>query len=242
METHRDRILHYLSTHPTGVDDDLLARDAGIPRRQTANAICRQLAEQALIIRQPDPGDGKIVNRLAAHVADRPDASAPARPAAPTMTRAVPSRIVRLADEAALRRFGYVGQVGLTEDWVKRAVEGILRAAGWLADVRWGRTRGIDIDARRGHERLVIGAKGKDSYQQMRLNYFLAALGELLQHMDEIDARYALALPAHRQFVDLMLDLPAWVRAHLGLCFFLARPASDGSVEVGVFPPEGYGR
>ncbi len=88
----------------------------------------------------------------------------------------------------------------------------------------------------------MIGAKGKDSYQQMRLNYFLAALGELLQHMDGIDARYALALPAHRQFVDLMLDLPAWVRAHLGLCFFLARPASDGSVEVGVFPPEGYGR
>jgi hypothetical protein len=69
------------------------------------------------------------------------------------------------------------------------------------------------------------------------VNYFLGALGELLQRMQGPDPMYALALPAHRQFVKLLLGLPLWIRARLGLRFYLVRPSPSGGFEVGYLPP-----
>jgi len=45
-----------------------------------------------------------------------------------------------------------------------------------------------------GRERLVLEAKGEGSRPQMRGNFFLHALGELLQRMDGPDANFGLAL------------------------------------------------
>jgi len=42
-----------------------------------------------------------------------------------------------------------------------------------------GGAHGIDIDAARGDERWIIEVKGCGSLNPMRVNYFLAALGEL---------------------------------------------------------------
>jgi hypothetical protein len=138
-----------------------------------------------------------------------------------------------------VRCFAYPGELQLAEDSVKQAVEAALSAAGWTVDTRRGHTHGIDIEARSGDRRLVLEAKGEGSRPAMRVNFFLGALGELLQRMTAPEARYGLALPAHRQFVSLVLRLPEWVRARLDLCFFLVRPAADGGLEVGLFVHEG---
>ena len=107
----------------------------------------------------------------------------------------------------------------ITEDEVKRAVEAYLESEGYVVDVAWSRTRGIDLDARHpnGH-RYVIEAKGEVAAAgAQQVNYFLGALGELVQRMDDPSATYALALPAHRQYRGLANRLPEHARERLGL-------------------------
>jgi hypothetical protein len=60
MATARERIIAYLQKHPEGVDDDELARALGLRQRQQANAICRQLAGEGLVVRRVV--SGKIHN------------------------------------------------------------------------------------------------------------------------------------------------------------------------------------
>ena len=50
--------------------------------------------------------------------------------------------------------------------------------------------------------------KGGGSRDPMRVNYFLAVLGELLQRMDDPAARYSIALPDMKQFRGLWSRLP----------------------------------
>lgn len=88
----------------------------------------------------------------------------------------------------------------MSEDFVKRAVVDWLESDGWEVQVRWGRERGIDIDAHRGDERWVIGAKGEAPRGPQQVNYFLGALGELTQRIDDSAARYGIALPDHSQY------------------------------------------
>jgi len=116
-------------------------------------------------------------------------------------------------------------------------VAAVLQTDGWKTDVRWRHVHGIDITASRGTERLVLEAKGEGSRNPMRVNYFLGALGELLQRMESPDFSYGIAVPAHRQFIGLILRLPIWVRSHLNLCFYLVRPLDDGTFQVGYIPP-----
>jgi hypothetical protein len=49
----------------------------------------------------------------------------------------------------------------ITEDAVRSSLKRYLEAEGWTVEVRWGRERGIDIDARRDDERLIVEAKGE---------------------------------------------------------------------------------
>jgi hypothetical protein len=112
----------------------------------------------------------------------------------------------------------------ITEDEVKRAVQGHLESGVYVVQVAWGRTRGIDLDARHsaGH-RYVIEAKGEVAGAgagAQQVNYFLGALGELVQRMDDPTATYALALPAHRQYRGLVERLPRHARERLGLVVF----------------------
>lgn len=76
----------------------------------------------------------------------------------------------------AMRPIGNV----ISEDDVKSAVADMLRAEGWTVDIRWGRERGIDLDARRDSERLIVEAKGQASAGPHQVNYFLGAMGELV--------------------------------------------------------------
>ena len=60
--TNRQRIIDFLQTHPNGIDDDELARELAISRRQQVNMRCRELEAEGLVIRRQV--NGKIHNFL----------------------------------------------------------------------------------------------------------------------------------------------------------------------------------
>lgn len=105
----------------------------------------------------------------------------------------------------------------ITEDQVKAALKAHLEADGWTVTVAWGRERGIDIDGRWEGQRVVIEAKGEAPPGPQQVNYFLGALGELIQRMDDPTATYGVALPDHRQYRGLVERLPSLAKERLGL-------------------------
>ena len=112
-----------------------------------------------------------------------------------------------------------MGQVDpLSEDAIKSVLEGWLMRSGWTA-VRVARARapGVDVEALRGTERWLIEVKGHGSLSAMRVNYFLGALGELLQRMDDPAARYSICLPDLPQFRSLWERLPSLAKERLTL-------------------------
>ena len=227
MPTLRERVLEYLHNNPTGADDDTLAAALNVPQRQAVNQVCRRLELNGSVQRQRDRARGKIVNYILGTVPEvRPLGDE--RPFDVARHDSLPTAVITLADVNAVREFAYGGEVSISEDEVKHAVQQCLIASGWDVDVRWGHDRGIDIEAHRGNERLVLEAKGEGSLQPMRVNYFVSAIGELVQRMESPDVQYGLAFPAHRQFAGLVIRLPYWVRSRLNLQFYFIRRANSG--------------
>src|SRR5207302_9167751 len=87
--------------------------------------------------------------------------------------------------------------------------------------------RGIDIDARKDGSHVVIEAKGAVALQPQQVNYFLGALGELIQRMDDSDARYGLALPDNPQYRGLVSRLPKLAKERLVLAVYFVRREGD---------------
>ena len=175
---------------------------------QTINQTARRLAEQMVTVRGPGP-DGAIVNALNRRSARR--------------------AMERAKQEAADRRQRGGGGF-ISEDQVKQAVKDHLERDGWKVRVAWGRAQGIDIEAIRGRERLVVEAKGEAELQPQQVNYFLGALGELIQRMDDPRAIYGLALPDNKQYRGLVARLPQHAVERLGLIVYWVKPG--GMIEV----------
>lgn len=107
---------------------------------------------------------------------------------------------------------------------MKQAVAAHLEADGYRVTVAWGHTRGVDLEAVRPGHRWLIEAKGTAASDQQQGNYFLGALGELIQRLDDPAASYGLALPDNRRYRGLVERLPALARQRLNLTvFFVAR-------------------
>ena len=125
------------------------------------------------------------------------------RPAAPAGDRPL---MLGKTDQPAL---AHADQDPLCEDALKHALGAHLKSLGWTASkVAFGKTLGIDIDATKGSERWIIEVKGCGSRPAMRVNYFLALLGELLQRMTDGNMKYSIALPDLPQFRGLWKRLP----------------------------------
>lgn len=69
-------------------------------------------------------------------------------------------------------------------------------------------------------------------------NYFLNALGELLQRMSDDRARYAIALPENRRNLGLVERFPDLARRRLGLTIFFVRWDGSGYAIREVAPPD----
>lgn len=110
----------------------------------------------------------------------------------------------------------------LQEDEVKERLRKFLEAKGWRPKIAQGKSPGIDIDALREGKRWVIEVKGCGSRNAMRVNYFLTALGELLQRMNDPSAKYSVAFPDLEQFRGLWKQLPELARKRTGVsCLFV---------------------
>lgn len=105
----------------------------------------------------------------------------------------------------------------LSEDEIKQVLDHWLQGAGWDTAVAWGHTPGIDVEASKPGRRWVIEVKGPGSRQPMRVNYFLAILGETLQRMDDPSAQYSIALPDLPQYRGLWDRLPALAKSRTGI-------------------------
>ncbi|GAA5514935.1 hypothetical protein Dcar01_03699 [Deinococcus carri] len=201
-ETLKDRVLRLLTLHP-GLSDRQLAdglMGAGASQ-QDVNQACRQLHARGRIVRLKGEG-----GRIRSYVAE----ASPQVPVAPLL----PS-----AQQAP---------ANLSEDVLKVALVRWLEKAGWeLTFCAPGRAHGIDIEAHRGAERWVIEVKGIGSRDPMRVNYFLAVLGETLQRMNDPRARYSIALPEHRQFVRLWDRLPDLAKERTGISALFVNEAGE---------------
>lgn len=184
--TLRTRILDQVKRNP-GVTDRWLAEalfGLGTPQ-QRVNGECRLLASRGEMERRTR-WDGLIGNYIASGNPNSEDL--PQRPGA-ILPQSSPENI-------------------FSEDQVKTHLKSWLEADGWATTIAWAKSPGADIIAERANEQWIIEAKGQGSLNPMRVNYFIAILGETLQRMSVPDAKYSIALPDIEQFRRLWSRLP----------------------------------
>jgi hypothetical protein len=127
----------------------------------------------------------------------------------------------------------------LTEDEIKRALEQYLEAEGYdVLSIAWGHSRGIDIEAEGPDGRMLLEVKGDAPTPQMQGNYFLGALGELLQRMDDPDATYGIVLPDNHRFRGLVERFPSEARRRLGLVWIFVSRTEIGYKIEPLHPPD----
>jgi hypothetical protein len=117
----------------------------------------------------------------------------------------------------------------MSEDELKTILERWLIEQGWTVEIAWARMPGIDLHARRIDQRWVIEAKGQGTLAPMRVNYFLGALGETLQRMNDPEAAYSIALPDLKQFRSLWSRLPKLARERTKISALFVK--HDGGVD-----------
>jgi hypothetical protein len=200
--TLKERIVTLLRSAPGLTDREITDRlfSPGVGQ-QAANQAARALTAAQQITRRPRK-DGKVGNYLTDTQVLEPEL--------PAVPECLESRM-------------------LSEDEVKRMLQAWLEASGWQVSVIWGRRRGIDIEAKQDGQRWVIEAKGCGSLNPMRVNYFLSILGELLQRMDDPDARYSIALPDMKQFRRLWERLPRLAKSRTMISVLFVDPS--GKIE-----------
>ena len=108
----------------------------------------------------------------------------------------------------------------MTEDQIKDCLRKWLEENGWTVRVAPGHVRGIDIEAAIAGRRRIIEVKGSGSRPQMRVNFFLAVLGEILQRMNDHEAMYSIAMPDLPQYRSLWQRLPHEAKARIKITAF----------------------
>ena len=198
MATRKERILTYLTDQPGSTDseitDHLEGKSEPPAPQQAVNQACRQLEETG-VLERCKRDDGKLGNYLTG----KPDAA--------HRTRRIQNS--GIAPDK--------GRNKLQEDEVKKCLEAWLHDQGWQTKIDWGRTRGVDITATKRRKRWLIEVKGCGSGSAMRVNYFIGVLGEVLQRMDDPEARYSIAIPDMAQFRGLWERLPALAKKRTGI-------------------------
>lgn len=137
-------------------------------------------------------------------------------------------------NKVEMRNFTYEGKQGVDEETVKQAVASFLESEGYTVAVGKKREHGPDLHATTKEGlRLVVEAKGEGSLNAMFNNFFLSALGEIVQRWDALTTEYGIAVPAHRKFGRLIEELSDSVRYALRLNFYLVRHGVNQDLDVG---------
>jgi hypothetical protein len=177
-------ILELLAEKPGQTDREIATalRGATSPQ-QPVNIACRNLESKSRVnrIRRADGLIGNFLNGTA--------------PLQPAPVSVLPASV------------GPSSQ-GLHEEDIKRVLHDWLIEQSWKVEVAWGKSHGADIRANRGEEQWIIEVKGIGSLAPMRVNYFVAILGETLQRMHDPSSKYSIALPDVQQFRRLWDRLP----------------------------------
>lgn len=127
---------------------------------------------------------------------------------------------------------GISNQNDLTEEALKRAILNHLQGQNWQVQIAWRNSPGADIVAIRAAEKWIIEVKGIGSRSQMQNNYFVSILGELLQRMNDSNAKYSIALPDAPKYRRLWKELPQLAKGRLGITALFVDAAGQ-IVEVG---------
>lgn len=191
MPTLKEKIINLLQQKPGLSDREItnLILEAKAPQ-QSINIACRSLESKG-VIKRIRREDGRIGNYLA-DMKFIPDIS--------------------VKTETKIKDDDY-----LSEDEIKHILHDYLKSVGWQTEIAWGKAQGIDIVATRGKEKWIIEAKGQGSRQPMRVNYFISMLGEVLQRMNDSNAKYSIALPDMAQFRNLWYRLPELAKKRTGI-------------------------
>jgi len=177
------QVICLLQDKPGLSDREITDRLLGPGRpQQSTNGMCRRLEKNGVLVRRLRP-DGIRGNYL----------------------------VSASGEEPATQRVdpGEERSMGASEDEVKQALAAYLTSQGWtIRCIAWGNSRGVDIEAERRGQRWLIEVKGIGSRPEMRQNYFLGVLGQILCRMDDPAAKYSIAVPDTQQFRGLWSRLP----------------------------------
>ena len=162
------------------ITDMLLGRGKA---QQSVNGMCRRLAREGVVERRQRP-DGILGNYLT-------DAG----------TLEPLSQAVEPKGHQSMKQ---------GEDQVQQTLATYLRSLGWtIRHLAHGKSHGVDIEAECGGQRWLIEVKGSGSRPEMRQNYFLNVLGQILCRMNDPAAQYSIAVPDTPQFRKLWSRFPA---------------------------------
>ena len=119
----------------------------------------------------------------------------------------------------------------LSEDEVKKFIVDYYNNQGFITEVAWGHSHGIDIVAKKKNECVIIEVKGCGSRSAMRRNYFLSMLGEILQRMDNPNYTYYIAAPKIKKYQNLWDHLPTLAKERTKINMILV----DGAGQLEFF-------
>jgi hypothetical protein len=194
--TVKEEIMLAVQNFPGMTDTDLEKRTKH--SHQTINIACRQLVKEGILVRRPNPDkNGYLGNYPTGKPLEISNSTANSAPVHTTMN----------------------------EDAVKAHIKNRLEADGWNVKVAWGYVHGVDVEASRKGERWLIEVKGPGSRPEMRVNYFIAILGETLQRMDDPNAHYSIAFPDMQVFRSLWAKLPPLAKRRTGIDLILVDEA-----------------
>lgn len=203
--TLKDEIREFLSNHPGMTDREITNFLRGRSSiQQPVNQACREL-EQKGVLKRVYRDDGLIGNYFSGNT--------------------------QKIQEPTHRKRSRSNDVYLSEDEVKEILVAWLEQHGWTVTTAWGQQRGADCVADKAGERWIIEVKGCGSRQPMRVNYFLAILGELLQRMDDPNTYYSIALPEINQFEGLWRRLPELAKSRTGISAIFVGAAGRVRIE-----------
>lgn len=177
--TVRERIIEYVKEYPGATDTEI--EKALSKSHQHINQECRNLEKEGYLVRKRNLEKNNLIGNFPL------------------------DKIHTLSTHQILQSNDIKS---LQEDDIKAILNNYLIKNGWSTKVAWGHRQGIDIEACRADQRWIIEVKGAGSRQPMRVNYFISILGEILQRMDDDNARYSIAFPNIKQYRKLWNKLP----------------------------------